>query len=517
MSTKRTINKETYIFGGIWLLLTAISAAVFFIFQTYHAVDYDSSYQYFLCRHSWKDMFDLLLKDYSPPLYAVVLKAYSLLIGTSINELRSSNLILTAYLFYVTLFPLRRLTGAKCSLLSSVLILCSEYNYYFGHVIRPAYPGYILTTAVFVYAALSLFDRKDRDVVMLSVTAILSMYTHNVSLISAFCVYAMLCIITFAKKDKEMLKKYLISGGVIAVLYVPWLFVTINQFNTVNKSFWNLKMKVGETMDFVYSVPFFHRSNVIVNLLIALFVLVTCVLGPVLIIDRKKLKKAQTFKDMGTIFKDEESKLRFKKIAFIGFMQVVSLAAFYAFSYKLNIQTPRYFYVLTGGALILIAGLMSLGDKKHIITVIALIVMPFNMVSNYLYFDKHCNESEINRLYSDINAHNESGEQLYLYHGDETSLGIDSYLFPKAVQMVDKYTYTVLLTYDVFTSDVTYIDDDKNPFDMSDEIFIVTYGEFFFPMDSSMYNCEEIGIYTIPYVGTETGNVDVHAYRITPA
>ena len=92
-------------------------------------------------------MYDLLLQDYSPPLYAIALKAYSVVFGTDLNVLRSANLILTAYLFFVTLFPLRRLTGAKCSLLSSVLILCSQYNYYFGHVIRPAYPGYILTTA----------------------------------------------------------------------------------------------------------------------------------------------------------------------------------------------------------------------------------------------------------------------------------------------------------------------------------------------------------------------------------
>ena len=84
MSTKIKTNKETYIFGGIWLLLVALTAAAFCLFQTYHAVDYDSSYQYFLCQHSWKDMFDLLLKDYSPPLYAIVLKAYSLIIGTSI-------------------------------------------------------------------------------------------------------------------------------------------------------------------------------------------------------------------------------------------------------------------------------------------------------------------------------------------------------------------------------------------------------------------------------------------------
>lgn len=517
MSTQNKPNKETYIFGGLWLLFMAAASAFFFIFQTHHAADYDSTYQYFLCRHSWKDMYDLLLQDYSPPLYAIALKAYSVVFGTDLNVLRSANLILTAYLFFVTLFPLRRLTGAKCSILSSVLILCSQYNYYFGHVIRPAYPGYILTTAVFVYAALSFFDRKTKDLVTFSIVAILSMYTHNVSLISAFCVYAILCIASFLIKDKEMLKKYFISGIIVAVLYAPWLFVTIRQLNTANNNFWNLKMKVAETMDFVYSYPFYFRSNVIVNLLISLFVLMACLISPILIFDRKKLKKVQTFTELDKVFKSDELRERLKKIGLIGFFQVVSLLVFYAFSYKLNIQTPRYFYVLTGGALIFIAGLMSIGDKKHIVTAVALIVMPVNMVSNYMYFDKTNNESEITRLYADISAHNENGDTLYLYHGDETSLGVDSYLFPEAVQMIDRNTYTVLLTYDVFTSDIRYIDDGKDPFDMSDEVFVITYGQFFFPMDPSAYTYEEIGVYKIPYVGTETGNIDVHAYRVTPA
>lgn len=517
MSTKNRSTNENLIFGGIWLLFMALTLIAFVSFQSYDSIDYDSSYQFFLVQHSWKDMYRLILEDYSPPLYAVLLKVYSSLLGTSLNTLRASNLILGGYLYYLTLFPLRRLTGAKCSALSSVLILCSQYNCYFGHIIRPTYLGYALTTAVFVYAALSFFDRRTKDVITLAVVALLSMYSHNVSLIAAFCVYGILCIFTFIKKDMAMLKKYLISGIAIAALYIPWLLVTMKQVDKANSGFWNLRMKIGETMDFVYSVPFFHRSNVIINLLITLFILMSCIIGPVLLIDRKKLKKATTFKDLGNIFTDSEAKDRLKKIAFIGLMQIISLIAFYAFSYKLNIQSPRYFYVLTAGGLIFIAGLMSLGDRKHIVTVIALIVLPFNMVTNYLFFDRTYNDSEINRLYADIGAAGKESERLYLYHGYETSLGIDSYMFPKAVHLVDKETYTVLPTFDVFTTDVRYIDDGSDPFDMCDEIFIVTYNPFFFPMDPSEYNCEELGVYKIPYAGTETGNIDIYAYRVTPA
>ena len=505
------------IFGGIWLLLMTLTAIAYVLFQTYDSVDYDSSFCYFLIRHDWKEMYRLLMQDFSPPLYVVFLKVFSLVAGSSLNVLRASNLILSGYLYYLTLFPLRRLGGARFSLMSSVLILCSQYNCYFGHIIRPTYLGYVLTTAVFIYAALSLFGKETKDVVTLSVVAVLAMYTHNVSLISAFCVYAILCIITFVKKDREMLRRYLVSGVIIAVLYIPWLIVTIKQLGKASEDFWALRMKISETMDFVYSYPFFNRSNGLVNLLIALFVLMACLISPILIVDRKKLKKAATFKDLGNIFSDNASKDLLKKTALIGLMQVVSLIAFYAFSYKLNIQSPRYFYVLTAGGLIVIAGLMSLGDKKNIITIIALIVLPFNMVTNYLFFDKTHNDTEIKRLHADIDASCENGGSLCFYHGDETSLGISSYMFPDAVHLVDKDTYTVLPTFDVFTTDVRYISDEDTPFGTSDEVFVVSYLPFFFPMDPSEYDYEELGVYKIPYVGTETGNIDVYAYRVTPA
>ena len=158
---------------------------------------------------------------------------------------------------------------------------------------------------------------------------------------------------------------------------------------------------------------------------------------------------------------------------------------------------------------------MSLADRKHIVTIIALVALPFNMITNYLYFDKDSNESEVSRLYADISAA-QTGDRLYFYHGDESSLGTDSYLFDKGVHMVDRNTYTVLQTYDVFTTDVRNIED-GNFFAETDEIFVVTFSPFFFPMDPSEYEYEEIGVYKLPYVGTETGYIDVHAYKVTPA
>ena len=516
MNGKTGIKRDDLAFAGIWAALTALSALLLFRFQTYASIDYDSSYQYFLTKHSWKEMFDLLLKDYSPPLYSIFIKAYSLLAGTGLVALRTSNIILTSYLFFVSLFPLRRLLGKKASVLATVMLLCSQYNIYFGHLIRPTYMGYVLTTAVFVYAALALFDRKTSDVITLAAAAILSMYTHNVSLTTAFCVYGILCIATLIKKDMALFKKFLISGIIVGILYIPWLTVTASQYNTVSNSFWNNRMSVAETMDCVYSVPFFHRGNVIIRLLITMFVLIATLISPLLALDRNRLHKASSFSDMGKAFKSASSLDIFKRTAFIALMQIISLLGFFLFSYHLQIQTPRYFYILAGGALIFIAGFVSLGDTKHILTAAFLLVMPFNMLSNYMHFDSYCNESEIERLYADI-SNASSGSEYYFYHCDEQGLGITSYLFPDSVHLTDDNTYTVLLTYDVFTTDIRQLRDGESILDESDEVFILTYYYLNIPLEEDEYELQEIGSYSLPYVGTESANTDMYLFKITRA
>ena len=512
-------KRENILFGIIWLILVAAYSVLVMRFQMYDCIDYDSSYQYFLNLHSPGEMFELLKLDYSPPLYAWLIKIYSSIFGTSLSVLRTSSLIIMAYFFYLLLFPLRRLMGKQAALLSAVMLLCSDYNIYFGHLIRPTLLGYVLTTGVFIYAALSYFEHKRSDVIKLSILSITSMYTHNTSLISAFCVYAVLCLLSLKKKNRSLLKPYLISGSVIAVLYVPWLMVTLRQLGNANESFWNLRMTMSETLDYLLLRPLANKNIGILALVVLVVILLSLLISPLLLLDRKKIHNAKTFKDLKGIISAPEEVSYVKKTGLMLVMVAVSFIAFYLFSYKLNIQTPRYFYVLTGGVFICFASLIASGDKKKILTILTITIMPISMICSYIKNYTVSTETEVDRLRSDISASLGDGESLTFYHPYENDLGITCYLFPKSMHVTDENTFTVLLTYDVFAADIRDLDHSQSIKDFTDSFYVFQYSNdsdyCYVPLEDGTYSVTKVGIYNLPYIGTEAGDIPVAVYRIS--
>ena len=511
-------KRDNLIFFLVWLVLTAAYSVLVMHFQMYNCIDYDSSYQFFLNTHSPGEMIDLLKLDYSPPLYSCLLKVYSTVFGSSLSILRISSLVIIAYFFYLLLFPLRRLMGKQAALLGAVMLFCSDYNIYFGHIIRPTLLGYVLTTGVFIYAALTYFEHKRSDIIKLAVLSVTSMYTHNVSLISAFCVYAVLCLLSLKKKDRSLLKQYLISGSVIAVLYLPWLTVTLRQLGNANASFWNLRMTMSETLDYLLLRPLANKNIGILALAVLIIILLAFLISPLLLLDRQKIHNAKNFKDLKDAVSDPEAVSYMKKTGLMFVMVALSFIAFYLFSYKLNIQTPRYFYVLTGGVFICIASAIASGDKKKILTGITIAVMPVALICSYVKTYSVANTNEINRLYSDISVSREDDIPLTFYHPYENDLGVACYLFPDAVHVTDENTFTVLLTYDVFNTDIRDLNGSQSIADLTDSFYIFQYSNdadyCYVPLEDGTYSVAKIGTYNLPYVGTEAGDIPVAVYKI---
>ena len=119
------------------------------------------------------------------------------------------------------------------------MYISSAYLFYFSVEVRPAVLAYVLTTGMFVYAVLALFEGRKSDMIMFTVLACLCMYTHNVSLIAAFCVYGTTILLALIRKRFDVLKKFLISGITVAVLYIPWLIVLMEQYSNVMENYWS--------------------------------------------------------------------------------------------------------------------------------------------------------------------------------------------------------------------------------------------------------------------------------------
>lgn len=88
------ISKSIAFFNRYCILILALvmlALSVIHILPPFNAdiINYDSSYQYFLTKHSLSDIMKLLPEDYSPPLYTLLLKLLTYIFGSSLLAMRS--------------------------------------------------------------------------------------------------------------------------------------------------------------------------------------------------------------------------------------------------------------------------------------------------------------------------------------------------------------------------------------------------------------------------------------------
>ncbi|MGN0688192.1 MAG: glycosyltransferase family 39 protein, partial [Oscillospiraceae bacterium] len=130
------INKN-YRFYLLWVGFSALACFIVFPRLSADYINYDSSYQYFLTQHTMQEIFQLLPEDYSPPVYAVLLKLFTMVFGNTLYVMRVFNLIILILLLYIAAFPVRRMFGTKSAVLCSVLMTISGINLTQMPEIRP--------------------------------------------------------------------------------------------------------------------------------------------------------------------------------------------------------------------------------------------------------------------------------------------------------------------------------------------------------------------------------------------
>ena len=314
MTSKRKKELRYLCLGGVFTLLQFL---FFFLLCRYDRITYDSSYQYSLNLHSLKEIFELLPMDYSPPLYSVLMKGYSAVFGYDLITMRFLSCILLSSLFFLALFPLRRLAGKYASVVASVLFLTSSYNLFFCVEIRPTVLAYILTTWMLVYAALIFFDTRKKDIVFFTVFASLCMYTHNVSLIIAFFVYGLAVILSIIIKRYDLTRRFLVSGLIVSVLYIPWLIVLIGQFQSVLDRYWSEHHSLG----FGFYIAFFGIAENYLFMTMSLVPFAMIIFLPLInvltAIDPSRYRSAKRLSELTTV---KELKIKWPNIKKLLFM-----------------------------------------------------------------------------------------------------------------------------------------------------------------------------------------------------
>lgn len=508
--TENKDSKETLKYLGLWLLFSIGYFAFWRILCCHDSITYDSSYQYFLNCHSYKGIFELLPKDYSPPLYSLGLKTFSLIFGGSLVSLRMFSACLMSLLFLTVLFPLRRLLGKETAVLSAILLFTSSYNLFFGVEIRPTVLAYVISTATIIYAGLVFFEEKKSDLIIFTILALGSMYTHNVSLIFAFCIYGVCIIASLVKKDKKLFLKFLISGITVAILYIPWLFVLLGQFGNVVDYFW----RDTDSLMFGFYIAFVgfmeNKLPSFVSYIILLAIVLIPFINVFLLIDTKKLKTAGSITELISKKDVKEKWPNLKRVLFIVGIPVVSMIFFYVVTVTaVPIFAVRYLYIFAGSGTIAVASLFCLCKGKKVPAIVIAVLMTAVFVSNFVTEKKFLDTTTKDEFVEDIMA--DSGNDPVFIHFDEQSLGVISYTFPDSRHYVCDQTDSVLQTFDVFTTDIRYLHKADEIWNETDVVYIfnavnfeaystldpVEYYLYYF--DDKDITIEEVGRYHLPY------------------
>ncbi|MCM1330510.1 MAG: glycosyltransferase family 39 protein [Ruminococcus sp.] len=471
MEKIKTHLKANYIFAV--LLVCACVFSVIHIIPPFSEdiINYDSAYQYFLTVKSPAEIARLIPEDYSPPLYTVILKLWTLLFGESLFAMRAASLIVIWGMLFLAAFPIRTAFGNKVSVLCTAFFSFTSINYMLVPEIRPTFFAYFFVTAACVYCYLAYIKESRYAYVCFTVFSVCAMYTHNIGMLAALAFYISALAVTAAGKDRKKFKNFFISGTVCAVCYVPWLTVVFKQFGNVKKNYWS---NDGNGLYEFFYKSFLSNYNDFGNGYAVLFMRIAvpvCACVFIVIgVSKMNIKNAKKFSDIDCLnFKKYSEK--YLKILLCVLMYFLPFVLWTLFSLLLHpIMAVRYYYIFSGTSMLFFAVLTErLGKKAGVIALTAVSAVSFAVCTVNL--KNSLDNSEFLDMVKYIETENPDGDIAFL-HTHEWTLGIMMYYFPNASHYIADDTWCVLNTYDVFPAEVLNIGEFENIADYEKTFYI---------------------------------------------
>lgn len=461
MTEKKSFWRENRLYIIIWAAAEVFS--VLHLLPPFNAdiISYDSSYQYFLTRNSLAEIWRLIPTDFSPPLYALVLKLWTMLFGDTLAVMRSFALVPLCGMYFLAAFPIRRAFGGKASVMCTVFFALSSVNFIIVSEIRPVTLAYFFVTAAAIYSYIALFFDNRYAYICFTVFSVLAMYTHNVGMLAALAFYVCAFLTAVVQKKRRHAVKFLISGVISAVCYIPWLFMVVQQFGNVQKHYWKeSSISLPKIYDWTIGVNFDDGGSQLLGKVIipvaAMIAIVSflCVRG-----NRDKLKSIKSLSGLRELaagkFKEPVA-----KTVYVILLYAAPIAALLLFTLLVYpIIAMRYFYIFCGtGMMMIAAGFSQCSGKIGIAVLSVLTAVCFAL--HAVNIGKEFENGNFSEMIDYIRSTAPESEIAFI-HEHEWTLGTVMYYFPEAKHYIVDETWTVLTTFDALPGEVINIGDCK--------------------------------------------------------
>lgn len=270
--------KNKYNFYFICLLFIAAAAYICLAFN--NAVWYDEAYTMAMIKHDFGEICRITAQDVHPPLYYILLKAFTAPFGYSLFAAKMFSvisLILTAVLGYV---KISEFEDNKTGFIFSVMLLFLPIASTFSVEVRMYGTAALFVTGCGLYAYGAYKSENILDYIIFMMFGVLAAYTHYFALVSAGIIYIMLFIGCIKKKK---LKNFIICAVSTVILYIPWLASFISQLaDKVQNEYWIEPITVKTVLN--YFNVWFKCGNItgiylIIIGIIALFAFISIVIN----------------------------------------------------------------------------------------------------------------------------------------------------------------------------------------------------------------------------------------------
>ncbi|NLD92208.1 MAG: DUF2141 domain-containing protein [Fibrobacter sp.] len=272
------VEKDTGIksFNSIWTILFVVGSVLLFFGITNNTLWYDESFFGVVVRHSYLDLIRIAAGDNHPPFYFILSKVLTDIMGNNVFSLRLASLLGVIALAALGYGPVRRIWGEKASLLFTLLVFATPAFMAQALNARMYTWAAFFCTASTLYAYCALAENKRRDWIVFGLFSVLGLYTHVYLMLECCAIYA-LAFLWVIIRDRKKLATFIIVSVSVLALYLPWIFVVIQQAADVAKEFWIPLPTVNWVLTGLLFMPFQHEfgSSLHFGLLCAAFVLAT--------------------------------------------------------------------------------------------------------------------------------------------------------------------------------------------------------------------------------------------------
>jgi mannosyltransferase len=211
-------------------------------------------------------------KDVHPPLYYFALHYWMKLFGDSETAARLLSAIFGILAIPVIYQLTARMFDKSTALLAAAFLALSRFHLEFSQEARMYSLLCLLSLLSFYYFIKLLEDRSRLALAGYIVTTWLMMYTHVYSFFILAAQNLYLVTLIFASRDifKRTWKRWVVSQITLAVLFLPWLSVQLQQFSRVQQGFWIPKLPPNLILTTLIIYAGSHKLAWIFSALIAL-------------------------------------------------------------------------------------------------------------------------------------------------------------------------------------------------------------------------------------------------------